>query len=186
MSFASLEDLEFLLGRVFDTTESVAAQGLLDQATAAIQSWTRQTLGLAEDDTVRLAGTWRDELVLPERPIVDVTAVSVGGVALTDWIVTTDGITRGGVSSLQRDPVYGWCGPLAVVEVTYSHGFDPIPADIKAVCLNMTQRSLSNPVGVTSESIGSYSVTYDADAAPGAALGTEDEALLRRYRKTWV
>jgi hypothetical protein len=68
------------------------------------------------------------------------------------------------------------------VFITYTHGYDQIPDDIRSACLQMASRGLAGPPpGVRQESIGSYSVTYDTGAA--SRLGATEIDLISRYRR---
>jgi hypothetical protein len=71
------------------------------------------------------------------------------------------------------------------VEVTYTHGYETVPADVKAVGLAVAARNYQNPNGVRSETIGAYSYTNagtDDDVA-GAGLLASERAVLNRYLK---
>jgi hypothetical protein len=173
--FASAEDLGDFLGEPLAGARLTQAYIALELASAVIQSWARQQFVYVEDDIVLLAGTDDWELPLPERPVVDVTVVTVDGVALAP---ATDYLLSGGV--LRR--AGGWAGATglpSVVSVTYSHGFEVIPGDVRAVTLALAARMLANPVGVRQEGIGSYNVTYGADLGGAAEVGL---ASLGRYR----
>lgn len=171
-TFATAEDLGAYLGETLTGSRLLQSIVALEIATATIQGWTRRRLEFVEDDTVLLAGTRSAELVLPEAPVVNVTAVELDGVA-----VAASSYQRTG-AVLHRSG--GWGSPGGAVEVTYSHGYQPIPDDVRVVCLQMAARGLSNPLGIRQEGIGSYNVTYAGDA-PGAA---EEPLLasLSRYR----
>lgn len=56
------------------------------------------------------------------------------------------------------------------------------PGEVQAVVLQVATRVWSNPNGVRQESIGSYSVSYDAPAATGLYLSPSERALLGRHR----
>lgn len=187
MAFATEADLEALTGRSFETAQATL---LLDLATAVIRSYTAQTLDQVEDDDVVLPGRWGSVLVLPERPVTAVAAISVDGTVLAaaDWSWDgADKVYRGSrIDSVSiNDGALSdghWGGPHVQVEVTYTHGFPTIPDDIKAVCLAMADRAAASPGGVTQESVGSYSVTYAR--TNGVHLAADEQAILDRYRKT--
>jgi hypothetical protein len=98
----------------------------------------------------------------------------------------------GGAEIANADvPWGGWGGPKATVVVTYSHGYEVIPDDIKGVCLSAAARAftspgLVNPAGVESETIDGYAVTYRSNMANGSTAGVtlaEDESrIVKRYR----
>ena len=190
MAFATEAELEAYTGVAVATDRATL---LLDTATAAIQAYTRQTLSQAST-TVVLPGTMSERLVLPERPVTAVTAVSIGDTALT---ADTDYVWDGASTLIRGSRVDGvlsvngpdwlvngwgdWGGPGAQVEITYTHGFATIPNDIKGVCLALAARSLQSPDGVNSESVGTYSVSYSRSGG-AVSLLTEERELLNRYR----
>lgn len=188
MAFATPDDLADFLGRdrYTDPTEYRQASMLLDLATAAIQAWTRQTIELVADNEVTLAGTWQRELLLPERPVVSVAQVAVGGVPLAaaDWSLVGGALYSGpavepGVVTSSSLPVgatgrghWHWGGPDQTVTVTYTHGYATPPAEVKAVCLAVAARGVMSPAGaVRQESVGSYSVTYAGQGGPSLTDG---------------
>lgn len=190
MAFATEADLEAYTGTSVATDRATL---LLDAATAAIQTYCRQSFTQATTTAV-FPGSFGSALVLPERPVTAVSAVSIGDTVLavdTDWV--WDGahtLYRGtkvdGVLSV-NGPDYlingwgDWGGPGAQVSVTYTHGFATIPGVVKGVCLALAARTLGSPDGVNSESVGSYSVSYSRTGG-AVSLLDEERALLDRYR----
>jgi hypothetical protein len=212
MSFATLDDFYTVIGDDGDGSSDAQVQLLLDLATAVITAWTRQDIALVTDDVVELPGTWNANLELPQFPVVDISAVSVNGIALGDAEWTWNQrqtLRRGGGARafdypagalvaaaagdvvdwpLQQSGAWHWNGPDATVTVTYSHGYDPVPADVQAVCLALATRIFTNPTGAVSEQVLNYQVTYDQAArarAAGMALTPEDQQALRKYRRWW-
>lgn len=192
MSLATVADLELFLGATFTATDEDRAQLLLDLATGAIQRFTRQTIELVEDDEVTLAGNWTGALVLPQVPVVDVTAVELVDVeTLTvDEDYIWDGqrtLWRGAVvpGLDAASPGGNWGGDRQRVTVTYSHGWATIPDEIRGVCLQIATRSWRNPALVSAESVGQYSVTYGA-AAQGIGISLHERAILGDLRRKWM
>lgn len=170
--FATTDDLGDYLGEELTGARLTQATLGLEMATAMIQGWTRRRLERVDGDVVALPGTRDRELVLPAWPVVSVATVKLDGVA-----VAATSYRRVG-QSLFRE--LGWGEPGGIVEVTYTHGYDPIPEDIRVVTLQMAARSLQNPLGIRQEGIGSYSVTYAGD---GPGIGDDPLlASLSRYR----
>ena len=161
--------------------DSVRGQLLIDGAVAAVRIYTRQSLTLVGDDAAELRGVWGQVLKLPERPVVNVTAVSVDGIALS-----ADEYNR------VRDRLHrsnGWGGPRVVVVVTYSHGFAADAVNIQAaagICLQVAARAAANPSTVQSEGIGDYSRSFGEGTAPGFALTANEQAMLDRYRMEYA
>jgi hypothetical protein len=97
--------------------------------------------------------------VLPERPVVDVT--SVAGLPAGGWTLVRDTLLPGPVYSYMwelDDIITGnvtWT-PMSMptIAVTYSHGFQVIPKDLRGLCLSVAARMYVNPSSVEMESVG--------------------------------
>lgn len=169
--FADAADLAALLQRTFDATDTAAADIALRMATAAIKNHTKQTIEQVTDQA-DLQGNWSHKLWLPERPVTAVSAVSIIGgsgfvreVVLTqdsDFVLGPMGLLRrvSYITGRLLTPASGyWGGDMAIVRVTYTHGFASIPDDVNAVCLSVASRLMTNPEGLLRESIDSQGVS---------------------------
>jgi hypothetical protein len=128
-------------------------------AAAYVRRRTRQTITLVEDDELVVDGMGDSAIYLPERPVVDVSAVEVDGEV---WDAGDDydwSEQRGKLVSLRG------CFPVGYrnVAITYSHGFAVVPLEIQGLVYELARRALDNPAGqaVRSETLGQYSVTYE-------------------------
>lgn len=179
---ATPEQLAAYLQKDLDTASATLA---LELATGVVQAAAGQRMVLVEDETVTLAlddldgGPW---LYLPEVPVVEVGAVVVGELVVTD--TTTDS---------PRGRLYRPCGWRAserltlsapsTVTVTYTHGYtdtDPRLQFARAVVLSVAAGAYENAVGAESEQIDDYSVRY-AKAAAHLEGSPVAAALRRRY-----
>lgn len=179
-ALASAEELEARLGRDLTAAESARAEALLDDASAMVRGYTRQTFDLVEDDVMVLRAQG-GEIRLPQRPVTSVTAVvAVGGndllpdVPITDWVWDGLDLLRvGGGACVINLPEVWWAdedGYPGTYRVTYSHGYETVPADVVRIVCGMVLRTLTAPTmagGVTSESVGPYSYRIDQ---PGTGL----------------
>lgn len=163
-----------------DDLDGVRGTLLLESASAIMRNHCRQTLDLVSNDEVELRGTALKRLVLPERPVVDVTSVKVDGTALDsdDYDRVRDGLWRNA----------RWGGKDTLIEVTYSHGFAANSAAMevfKAVCLQVAARAAANP-----QSFNSFTAAAgDGVGFGGGGTGTQvlgltsaERAILDRYR----
>lgn len=200
-SFASVYDLEaFLQVEITTAAQVAAAERALEEATAAIRNYCRQTLSLVEDDEVTLDVFGAvDRLFLPELPVVAVSAVVEDGKTLAagaDYALGQYGI-------LHRLGGARWARGVQVVTVTYSHGYGTLPDDIVAVCVRAASRAYqaglraaeSNAVmGVTSKQLGDFSVSFTPETGGGGIgegvmgasaarmLLLSEKDILNRYR----
>lgn len=174
--FATAPELASYLGVTFTAEERSRADDLLEQASAAIQNYTGQRLEYVEDDEVTLYAQGEGRLFLPELPVVEVSSVEVDGTALTSTQFSWE--TGGALS--RGTTLWGSAAtfPPVDVVVTYSHGYETIPSDIRLACMQLAATGFRGTEGVSSESIGTYAVSYSD------AEGTDEEALklLDRYR----
>ncbi|MFD7886891.1 hypothetical protein ACFV3O_00045 [Streptomyces albidoflavus] len=189
-SLVTVAELAALLGRTFTPAQEAQAQALLDQASSVVRAYVRQDL-TRETSTLTVSMRRADPVLhrcgglvtLPQRPVVDVESVSVDGVSTQDW-------WQEGQEILLRSGA--WSSPPRAhrppqVTVTYTHGFDPVPGDIKAIVAQAANRVMVNPGAVRSETVGGESVTYLIPAtgeALGVLLSRTEQRVLDRYRRT--
>lgn len=164
--YATVDELAVWMGRdpaSLDATETARATLLLESATGAIDTAVEQPL-TQSTDTITVPGTGTTQLVLPRWPVTSVTSVEVteGGTvtALTEgesgYAWAREGILT------RRGGVWPAC-PGDVVEVVYTAGWAPIPADVRAACLALAAARWPNPAGVQSEQLGDHRIQW----APG-------------------
>lgn len=178
---ATMAELAELRGVRFDPTD-VKALRALEDASGIFRSLARQSISKVEDDVVELAGTWSRRLWLPERPVLDVTALAITDSQGYSTTYALSGV-RWSRRGLLRIVGCHFGGPDATVHLTYSHGYEEVPDDVRSTVLKMAARQIANPEDVQSEAIGSYSVTYDP-AVTGAAAGLSSQELrvIKKYR----
>jgi hypothetical protein len=129
---------------------------------------------LVEDDEINILGENQARLILPEYPIVEVSSVELDGIELDvlGYEVWDYGIIN------RRWSGRWWS--YHTITVTYSHGWDPIPGDIKGVCLELASRMMTNSTGSQQISIGSYS---EAWALGGSSRESSPLSRLDSYRR---
>lgn len=137
--------------------ETVAVNTYLDVASAHVRAAARSPISQVTS-SVELEGRG-GRLTLPGQPVTAVSAVSVDGVAVTDYKLRSGALTRP-------------CGFAdgSAVDVTYTHGLAAVPADIVDLVCRMVGQALvkfrQSPEAaladkpVIQERIGDYSVTY--------------------------
>lgn len=151
---------------------------MLTVASGRVRAACGQDFTAVTDDTVTLDGLDEEWLALPQRPVGDVTAVEVNGVALdaSTWTVSGNRLYRRG--GWARAYYSALAPPL--VTVTYDHGYAVIPDDVKAATLAAAAELVANPQGLTAEDIDDYKWRREGgDAGAPAASMLEDVA--RRY-----
>lgn len=148
-----------------------------------IQSYTRLKFFPVTNGTVTLSGTTHRRLILGERPLKAVTAVSLDGAALpaADYRWTRAG-------SLWRDQ--GWGDESRQVVVVGSWGFSGPPPDIMSVLSTATARLVANPgqwksvtEATSSGGENGSSTTTTEVAAVADGFSLSELAVLNRYRR---
>lgn len=185
---ASLTDLSDRLGRPLTSVEETRGQALLADASAKVRSYTKQTFTRTDNEIV-VVRAQQGEIRLPQRPVIDVTAVvAIGAGGAPDLPVVGwqwDGldIVRTAVGSpvinlpelWYEDDVEAYPGTY---RVTYSHGAAQVPDDIVGIVARMALRTLTAPTvagGVTGETIGPYSYRTDGSGIGTAVVMTEED-----------
>lgn len=180
-AFATVGELANALGIDIAEDDRRAAQ-ILKTATGMIQAEAQHRIFYYENDVKVLRGTYGFDLYLPEPPVHEVSEVTVGTTELTSGTYTAAsyGVLRGSPFLSDEEPTWLWGGPQVPITVTYTHGYEVIPEDIKAVCLSLAGRLYDNPSGAVAETIGSYSYRNGAE---GSGMLTDFErSICRRYR----
>ncbi|MFD5566648.1 hypothetical protein [Streptomyces cadmiisoli] len=189
-ALATVADLAALLGRTFTPEQELQAQALLDQASNVVRAYIRQditratttdTFTMRRSDPVlhRCAGA----VTLPQRPIVDIESVAMNGTETHDWWQDGNDLLLRSVT-WNQPPV---SNRPPQVTVTYTHGWDPVPADIQAIVLQAANRVIVNPAGIRTETVGGVSVTYLIPSTGeylGVLLSRTEQRVLDRYRRT--
>lgn len=184
--FASSSDLAARLGLTLTSPEQTRADTLLQQASGLIQSETKQTIALVDDDELIRPGDYNDRIRLPQRPVVSVDSVDLQGTSLvegTNFYIDGDELVRLNWNAVIQDssfglPWAGWGFPWWTVTVVYTHGWadGDIPQIVKSVCMEMVTRVWVNPGAVAREQVGNTMTVYDNNRfSPSGMLMTDVE-----------
>lgn len=189
-AFATVAELaDHLQTTIAAGQPTTAAQQALDGASAAIRTYTHQTISAVAGEVKTFTfsrsfgarRTYTDLIFLPELPVTAVASVVVDGVTLVPNVdYTWDGAT----GILRR--LNGWWdsgAPVTTVVVTYSHGYGAVPDDVKGVCLALAGR-LYQSAGVEGRieySVGNYAEKSDP-AAVTSGLDVDEMRALDGYR----
>ncbi|PWG08774.1 hypothetical protein DF268_35995 [Streptomyces sp. V2] len=167
MTLAALATVADLAARGLTVTaeETTVAETYLTVASTAVRDAAGVPISKTTS-TVALEGPAAEWLTLPGQPVTAVSAVTLDGQVVTDWQLRAGRLWR----------ACGWSPGWAPseVEVTQTHGLDPVPADIVDLVCRITGTALSDyradpesaglaAADVRSERIGDYSVTYGGE-----------------------
>jgi hypothetical protein len=118
------------------------------------------------------------DLVLPNRPLVDVTSIDLLD---SDATITVDDVRvrETHLAILDSADVYSW--PRGAIEVTYTHGYDEVPGPVVDALVRLVRSRLERRTtdGVESESVPSgQSATY----RPPEAIISSVQSTVSQYR----
>lgn len=180
-AFATADEFADLLGLVLADDEKTRASKLLARASDRIRRTVKQQISLVEDDDLTLPGTTEQRIMLPERPVVSVTSVTLDGSPLSDWYVAGNEIVRRGLTYADRilDSLsYGAGFGCEQQELTivYTHGYaaNAIPELCGEIAMEMVKRAWVNPGSVIQTTRGNVETTYAPYAAPPRGLALTD------------
>lgn len=194
--FATQSDLLARLGLdAWVGNEQARATTLLAQAQDLVRQSAKQTITKVANDTWVTRGVFGNRLLVPERPVIQVTQVQAQFMNGTTY--TVDPLTY----FVDRDELVrydwplsftignGWLGPGWKLTITYDHGYDPaanpVPRQLalaKTIALEAVARCWVNPEAATQEMIGGVQTMYPA---VGMRLTAEEEEdLADQFRTT--
>lgn len=167
---------------------------LAQLASDAVRDDIRLTVDHIENDTVTMWGDYGTLLVLPERPVTDVSSVVIAGESLSPYQV---GSVSTATPMFQWRPdgrlfrvIYGgsifaseltWYWPLGVpIQITYSHGWQTPPSAMVGVALDVAARAYSNPEVLDSQRVGWVEWKV---AQAGMTLTPDERTRLDPYRR---
>jgi hypothetical protein len=175
MTLATLRDLSIARGTTFDPTDEAALLAL-EAASSEIERYCNRTFTLTTE-TISLLGKGTNRLTLPNPPVSTVTSVTEVDGEDETLLETTDYVLDGSTLVRTRWPFYSWL----VYEVDYTHGFDPIPADVQMACIRMAssllETSTNTDAAVSKVQLGSFAETYATATATTSALDLERDTL---------
>lgn len=183
-SLATLDDLEARIGTLSDPER---AQAVLDDVSAVVRAYTGQQF-TQEETTVRLRAR-NGGVKLPQGPVTEVASIENvdGGTVEFTWDAGGF-VSLAGFDALRSFEVEPYRTNRAIwIDVTYTHGYETVPADIVAVVCQMAGRAYgrtADTTGVTQESIAGYSYSVGAAAAAGPmGMLADERRVLDLYRR---
>lgn len=192
-ALATVADVQARLASTLTSAEEVRVAALIDDATAAVRAYTRQTISRATTTDRLMVRIPRGDMVvvLPQRPVTSITTVTdlVGNTVAYEW----DGLQTLEING-RTDLIFTIPATLdddlAVVDVTYDHGLDvdndgrDILGTVRSIIAGgIVARAFGTPseqAGKTAETIGGYSYQIGPAAAQGSfGLLNSEKAALR-------
>lgn len=166
-------DLAIWLGVPADDPKLLQA---LAAASSRFRGAVRHPVKAVAGDVLILDGNGGESILLPAAPVTAVASVKLDGEVLVegeDFAWSSDGFLR-----RLGDQV--WPDRLRCIEVTYSHGYEPIPEDIAEVVIDQARALYAVLPGVQTRQVGGQSVTFGVQAAIGVTA--QWTVAVERYR----
>lgn len=169
----TVEELEAFMGRTFTDAEEAQAEALIESVSAVVESETGVSFSVTQDEEIRIQADGYGIIEFSARPISSVSVYDVDG---------TDPLTYPVWDGLGA--VYGLM-PNQVVDVVYTHGYQIVPGDIKAVCYGVCSRVIYNPAGLRQETVGAISVTYPGIGGEAGTINFSrlEQKVLDKYKR---
>jgi hypothetical protein len=171
--FIDVQDVSDLLGR--DVTMDPGTLMAIDSACDMIRGITEQDFNRGTS-TETLDGTDTDVLMLPQRPLNAIlgTVMVNGAPELSYAFKPTGELLRG---SAGNNPRPLWPRGRQNVTVTYDHGYDEVPRDVRMVAVQIAMRLIVQGVA-QSETVGDVTISY---GQPADNLTVNETRILATY-----
>lgn len=200
--FCTQADVEAFLQVTVPAAKVASVNRAIAEATEAIRNYCHQYIERVTGETITLDCTGGTRLFLPELPVISVASVEEDGEAL---VAGADEDYQLGQHGILHRVGQEWESGIQIVEVTYTHGYDPIPDDVVAVCTRAAARAyqagmksaeMAAVPGVQAKSLGDFSVQFGGEggAAGESVLGASaapmllrsEQRMLDRYRYVMI
>ncbi len=172
-SFATTADMEQRTGGAIATATHPFLERELEAATRAIRAHCGWHIAGKEQQTMRRARPYHDQVWLPAMEIASIDEVISNGAVLDP-------------ATVEFDPDTGWTSLSArSMMVKFTAGFEEVPAEIVTLALQVAARALGSPLGIVREQAGGVSVTYSQagfNIAGGNQLLAPEFAILTPYK----
>ena len=187
--FCTVSQIEAFLQLTVPAGKLASAQRAIREATVAIKNYCGQVIEQVDHDTLVLDVVERcTRIYLPELPVLSVDEVLED----TDLLVETDDYKLGQHGVLYRMGGYTWLCGVQAVTVEYSHGYATIPEDIQVVATRAAARAyqaglradeVEGVPGITSKTLGAFSVAFGGEGAQEGVLGASAAPLLLKSER---
>lgn len=166
---ATPDDLETYLG--YPLVPERAAL-LLDMASGAVRTHCGWHIAESVTESVTVDGSGGTILTLPSLHVTALNSVTENGAT-----VDVSAVEWSAAGFLKR--ATPWTSALRGVVAGITHGYTPVPAEVKDIVLRSAARMSAMPVAVEREQIGDYSISYAK-----TSLLSHELTVLERYSIT--
>ena len=173
-AFATPAQMENRTGGLIAATHPFLSTEL-DAATEAIRRYCGWHNAALETVRYRRVRSHPEQVWLPAMQIDEITEATIDGETIDP-------------ETIEVDPDTGWTSLCARrVDIKFKAGFNPVPADLVTLTLELAAAALGSPLGISREQTGGVSVTFTR--VSGQLLvnaGGQDIPRLAPYRLGWL
>lgn len=185
-SLATPDDIVARLGRNLNQVEAARVDAMLQDGSSIIRRYARNSFSYVANDVMTLVAD-TGNVVLPGRPIISVDGVvwisgypGVSNIPITWYVfdgvdtITIPGPRHSGIINLP----YAWYATSWYSEsfiVTYTHGEQTVPPEVKGLLASAIVSELSTPTQsatIQSETVGAYSYSMRRSYGRGGAMSS--------------
>lgn len=154
------------------------AATLLNAASGVVRSYSGWQISAEHIRGQRVDGDGSSVLMLPTLRLTAVTSVAVEERRLArgrDYTWSAAGVIR------RLPPGHRWPQAHQAIAASYRHGYDPVPAEIKAIAVSLAARTATVPAGLVQQTVGAITYRW-AEGVTSIGLAPGEKAVLNRYR----
>ena len=158
-ALTTLANVKTWLG-ITSSDDDALLTSLIGSASAFIEEWCGCSFSVVSE-SIKRDGHGGHRAVLPNYPVVAVASVSVDGVAITAAASFTAAGYRVDDMSVILN-CYRFNRGLANVQITYSHGYASVPADVAQACIEMVALRYRerDRIGYQSKTLAGETITF--------------------------
>lgn len=192
--FCTVSQIEELLQITVPVGKLASAQRAIREATVAIRNYCGQVIEEVASETIILdVEGYTTRIYLPELPVQSVATVyeqEIGEAA--ELLVADTDYKLGQHGILYRLGGHYWLAGIQTVTITYTHGYATIPEDVQAVATRAAARAyqaglraeeMAGVPGVTSKTLGAFSVAFGTEGSQEGVLGVSAAPFLLKSEK---
>lgn len=181
MAFGDLTNISVVapwLNVTSDAEKAILSQ-LITSYSTWIQSWLSRNIP-EQDYQDTFDGTGSNRLFMPQWPITYVSSVAIDGVSIPQAESATASGFRFSDTAIVLNG-YKFSRGDANVQIDYTAGYDPIPADLSRACVDMVaiHYRAKDRIGVASKGLAGETIAYSLVDMP-----QQVKTILTQYRKT--
>ncbi|MFO0887531.1 MAG: hypothetical protein U0790_00130 [Isosphaeraceae bacterium] len=169
-----------LVAALPDLDGSSDLDALIGAASAAIEGYCGRPLDAGTESETFSFDFMAESLWLRRTPVLSIGSVAIDGIELDPADYKLLNAKTGEIARVSGRHRRLWPPGIGRVEVQYTGGYSPIPADLKRCCILQVSDLVDAPGRIQSEKLGDYQYTL-ANGDP-SGISPNVARMLGRYR----